>query len=49
MASVQAHAVVEGVLSLGLLLISRVGDPSVRLEEDSGAKVLLLIPPVRRA
>ena len=46
MASVQAHAVVKGVLALGLLLVSRVCDPSVGLEEDSGAEVLLLVPPV---
>ena len=46
MASVQAHAVVEGVLALGLLLVSRIGDPSVGLEKDSGAEVLLLVPPV---
>lgn len=49
MASVQAHAVVEGVLSLGNLLISRVGDPSVGLEKDGGTEILLLVPPVRWA
>ena len=48
-ASVQAHAVVEGVLALGLLLITRVGDPAVRLEENGGSEVLLLVPPVGRA
>jgi len=31
MASVQAHAVVEGILALVGLLITRVGDPAVRL------------------
>lgn len=45
-ASVQAHAVVEGVLTLGLLLVTRVGDPAVRLEQDGGSEVLLLVPPV---
>jgi hypothetical protein len=45
-ASVQAHTVVERILSLGLLLVSRVGDPAVRLEQDGGAEVLLLVPPV---
>jgi hypothetical protein len=45
-ASVQAHAVVQGVLALGLLLVSGVGDPAVRLEEDGGTEVLLLVPPV---
>ena len=49
MASVQAHAVVERVLALGLLLVSRVGDPAVALQQDGGAEVLLLVPPVRGA
>jgi hypothetical protein len=48
-ASVQAHAVVEGVLALGLLLVTRVGDPAVRLEENGRSEVLLLVPPVGRA
>jgi len=48
-ASVQAHAVIKGVLALRLLLITRVGDPAVRLKEDSGSEVLLLVPPIRRA
>jgi hypothetical protein len=45
-ASVQAHAVVESILALGHLLVSRVGDPAVRLEKHGGAEVLLLVPPV---
>jgi hypothetical protein len=45
-ATVQAHAVVERILSLGQLLVTRVGDPAVRLEQDGGAEVLLLVPPV---
>jgi hypothetical protein len=45
-APVQAHAVVEGVLALGLLLVSGVGDPAVRLEQDGRSEVLLLVPPV---
>ena len=49
MASVQAHAVVEGVLALSLLLVTRIGDPAVRLEENGGSEVLLLVPPVRWA
>jgi hypothetical protein len=48
-ATVQAHAVVEGFLALSHLLVSRVGDPAVRLEKNSGSKVLLLVPPVRGA
>lgn len=48
-ASVQAHRVVEGVLSLGLSLVTRIDDPSVGLQEDGGTKVLLGVPPVRRA
>jgi hypothetical protein len=45
-ASVKAHAVVKRVLALSNLLVSRVSDPAVRLEEHGGAEVLLLIPPV---
>ena len=48
-ASIQAHAVVEGILALGLLLVTRVGDPAVRLEENGGSEVLLLVPPIGRA
>jgi len=48
-AAVQAHAVVKRILSLGQLLVTRVGDPAVRLEKDGGAEVLLLVPPVRWA
>lgn len=49
MAAVQAHAVVELVLALVLLLVARVGDPAVALHEDGGAEVLLRVPPVRGA
>lgn len=48
-ASVQAHAVVQLVLTLGGLLVTRVGDPTVRLHEDSRAEVLFAVPPVRWA
>lgn len=46
MASVNAHAVIEVVNSLGLLLVTRIGDPAVRSHEDGGAEVLLGVPPV---
>lgn len=45
-ASVQAHAVVQSVLALGGLLITRVVDPAIRLHEYGGSKVLLRVPPV---
>jgi len=45
-ASVQAHAVVEGVLALVGLFITRVGDPAVGLHEDCGSEVLFAVPPV---
>jgi hypothetical protein len=48
-ASVQAHGVVEGSLSLRLVLITRVGEPAVGLQEDGRSEVLLRVPPVRRA
>lgn len=45
-AAVQAHGVVEGVLALGGALVTGIGEPAVRLEEDSGTEVLLGVPPV---
>lgn len=49
MAAVQAHGVVESILALSVALITGVGEPAVRLEEDSRAEVLLGVPPVRGA
>lgn len=48
-ASVQAHAIVQRRLSLFLLLVTRIGKPSVALEQDSGSEVLLRVPPVAGA
>ena len=48
-AAVQAHRVVEGVLALGRLLVTRVDQPPVRLQQDGRAQVLLRVQPVRRA
>jgi hypothetical protein len=48
-ATVDRHAVVEGVLALSRLLITRVSDPAVGLEENGGSEVLFAVPPVRRA
>lgn len=48
-AAVQAHAVVERVLALLSALVTRVGDPAVRLHQHGRAQVLLAVPPVRRA
>ena len=48
-APVHTHAVVQSRLALGLLLVTGVGNPSVGLEEDSGAQVFLAVPPVRGA
>lgn len=49
MASVQAHAVIEHLLPLGLVLVAGVGEPAVRLQQDGGAEVFLAVPPVRGA
>lgn len=46
MASVERHAVVESVLTLVSALVTRVVDPSVRLEENGRSEVLLAVPPV---
>lgn len=46
MASIQAHAVVEGLLPLGGALVARVVEPAVGLQEDGRAEVLLAVPPV---
>lgn len=48
-ATVQAHRVLEVVLALCRALVTRIGEPSVGLEQDGGAEVLLGVPPVRRA
>jgi hypothetical protein len=45
-AAVERHGVVEGVLASGGSLVTRIGDPTVRLEEDGGTEVLLGVPPV---
>ena len=49
MAPVHTHTVVKRIQPLSLLLITRVGNPTVRLEEDGGSKVLFGVPPVRGA
>lgn len=48
-ATVDAHAVIESVLTLGGLLVTRIGQPTVRLKQDGRTQVLLAVPPVRRA
>lgn len=48
-AAVEAHAVVERLVTLGPLLVARIGQPAVRLQKDGGSKVFLRVPPVRRA
>lgn len=49
MATVQAHGVLELGLARSSALVSRVDQPSVGLQQDGGAEVLLGIPPVRGA
>ena len=49
MASVQAHAVIQHRFPLGLVLVARIGEPAVRLQEHGGAKVFFAVPPVRGA
>jgi hypothetical protein len=45
-AAVDAHAVVKSGLALGGALVTRVGQPTVGLEENGRTKVLLAVPPV---
>jgi len=47
--SVQTHAVIQSGLTLLLLRVSRVSNPSVALHQNSRAKVFLRVPPVRGA
>lgn len=49
MAAVERHRVLETLLALVGVGVTRVGDPAVSLHEDGGAEVLVLVPPVRRA
>ena len=49
MAPVQAHAVVQHLSPLGLVLVAGIGEPAVGLQEDGGAEVLFAVPPVRGA
>jgi hypothetical protein len=49
MTPVQTHAVIQRRLSLLLLLISAIRQPSVTLQQHCRAKVFLRVPPVRRA
>jgi len=48
-ATVDAHAVIKSMLTLGGLLVTRIGQPTVRLKQDGRTEVLLAVPPVRRA
>lgn len=47
--AVEGHGVLETLLTLVTVGVTRVGDPAVGLHEDSGAEVLVLVPPVRWA
>lgn len=49
MAPVQTKLVLQLLLPLRALLVSRVRDPAVRLHQGRGPQVLVLVPPVRRA
>jgi hypothetical protein len=46
MASVDTHAVVQRMFPLFLLLVSRIRKPSVALQQNCGAEILLAVPPV---
>lgn len=46
-ATIQAHLVLKLLLTMCVVGISRVSDPTIGLHESSWAKVLVLVPPVR--
>ena len=49
MASIQLVRIVQTLQSLLRHLITRIGDPSVRLLQNRRAQILIAVPPVRRA
>ncbi len=49
MATIQTHTIIQRRLPLLLLLVPRIRQPSVALQQHCGTQILLRIPPVRRA
>ncbi len=49
MAPIQTHTIIQHRLPLTLMLIPRISQPAVGLQEHGGAEVLLAVPPVRGA
>lgn len=49
MAPIQRHVIVQRRLPFRLVLVARVDEPAVRLQQHGGAEVLLAVPPVGRA
>ncbi len=49
MATVNAHTVIQSRLPLLLLLVPGIRQPTITLHQDRGTKILLRVPPVRRA
>ena len=45
-APIQAHAIVQHLLPFRLVLVARIGQPAVGLEEHGGAEVFFAVPPV---
>src|SRR5216684_8284037 len=48
-AAIEAERVVEPIESLAGVLIAAVGEPTVGLQQDRWAEILVLVPPVARA
>jgi hypothetical protein len=44
--TVHAHAVIEGVQALSRLLVPRISEPAIGLQENGRAEIFLGIPPV---
>lgn len=49
MASIYTHRVIQRCLPLLGLLVSRIREPAIRLQQHSRTEIFLGVPPVRRA
>ena len=48
MTAIQAHRIIQRRLALLLVLVARIRQPAIALQQHGGAQVLLAVPPVAR-